>query len=408
MTVPLQLPTGIIAEPASLTSDEELLTTRVSSFRFDLLEPRFTTNGDPLPEAVIGTLDGVTGGEVSWTYNAAIKGGGSIDVTDVGQEIDWMRARIRPVAILNDAREVPIGVFIPAAPKEAYATGQRSWPVELLDKNSLLDQDVYADPATGRALPYSLDAGVDVMDAIRYLIEGVGESALGIPTDLGLTTANPLTWDIGTPRLQIINDLLSAVNYFSLWVDSMGQFRATPYTDPVSRPAQYALLAPFEAGRFMVPDWTRDRDIYSIPNRFIVTTQGDEENEGLMSTATLPASSPYSFAKRGRWVTGVEQDVEVATQGCLNRYAAWRLEVAASVSQRIEISHPILPDLRVNENIYFQAADVPRTLCTVYKTSVVFDPLGLCRTELAEAVNTIEDPLGDHAPEPDPDPEPGD
>lgn len=402
--MPLNLPAGLIAQPAPLSPDETLLTTRVTSFRFDLLEPRFTTNGVPIPEAVVGTLDGVIDGEVSWTYNSSVKGGGTLDVVDLGQNIDWVRARIRPVAILNNEREVPVGVFIPAAPKEDHAASQRVWPVELLDKNSLLDQDVYADPVNGQALPYSLDTGADVMDAVRYLIEGVGENTDMIPTDLGLTTANPMTWDVGTTRLQIINDLLSSVNYFSLWVDGMGQFRVTRYTDPASRPAQYALLAPFEEGRMMTPDWTRDRDIYSIPNRFVATTSGDEENEGLISTAVLPASSPYSYTRRGRWVTGVEQDVEAANQASLDRYAAWRLAISTAVSQRIEISHPILPDLRVNENIYFQAGDLPRTLCTVYKTSVAFDPTALCTTELAEVVQTIEDPEMDPMPEP---PEPG-
>lgn len=383
---------GQVAHPIPLSDEEVLLSNRVTDFRFDLLERRYAADGRPIPEAVVGELLGVTGGEVSWTYNASVKGGGTIDLERTSQEIDWMTARIRVVAILNDQTETNVGVFIPSAPKsEHYAVGV-SVPLEVLDKCSLLDQDVYADPVTGMALPYSLGVGADVMGAIRELIEGIGESAQSIPDDLGLTTSNSMTWDIGTTRLRIVNDLLESVNYFSLWVDGMGQFQVTKYTPPQSRPAQYELLAPFEDGRLFDPEWSQDHDIYSIPNRFVAMTSGDEEEEALVSTAILAPESPYSFESRGRWVTAVATGVEAVDQEALDRYTEWRLALAVSTSRRISIQHPILPDLRVNGNIFFSSDSTTRSLCTVYKTSVVFDPLEFCSSELSEVAEVEIDP----------------
>lgn len=389
--MPLPLP-GRVLRPVVAELEDQLSATRVTSFRFDLLERRFTANGDPIPEAVVGQLHGVTAGEVSWTYNASIKGGGSITVVETGQDIDWATARIRPVAILNDATEIPIGVFIPSAPKRTHTATGTLVPVELLDKCSLLDQDVYADTDTGMALPFSLAVGSDVLLTVKSLIEDVGEATPLIPPDEGILTSSPMTWDVGTTRLRIINDLLSAINYFSLWVDGTGAFRTTKYTPPKDRPAVYSLLAPFEDGRLMSPEWNSEEDIYSIPNRFVAITQGDDTKEGLVSTAMLDPASPYSYANRGRWVTAVATGVEVTDQEALDKYAAWRLAIAVSVSQRIEVKHPILPNLRVNENIHFQAGDGPRLLCSIYKTSVVFDPLALCITELSEAAEVVEDP----------------
>lgn len=398
--MPLILP-GQTLQPIPTTFEQQLLENRVTDFRFDLLERRWTTNGVPINESVVDQLQGVLGGEVSWTYNASVKGGGSLEVVEVGQNINWVTARIRPVAILNNETEVPIGVFVAAAPKKDHSAVGVQRPIEILDKCSLLDRDIYADLDTGQALPFSLAEGSDVFLTVKNLIERIGESAQMIPTDLGIVTANPMTWEVGTTLLKIINDLLSAAGYFSLWVDGMGQFQVTKYAPPASRPAIYELLAPFENGNLMAPDWSEDEDIYSIPNRFVATTTGDEENEGLISTAMLDPSSPYSYFNRGKqWVTAVEEGVEAVNQQSLDNYASWRLALAVSVSARREVSHPFLPEMQVNSNIFFREESRNRILCSIYKTNVIFDPLELSTTELAAVTEVIEDPEMDEPVDP--------
>lgn len=388
--MPLILP-GPVPHPISTTLEEQFRETRVTHFRFELLEKRFTTDNQPIPEAIVGELQGVTGGSVSWTYNQAVKGGGSLNVLDVGQNISWVQARIRPVAILNNDTEIPVGVFIPSAPTRQHSAVGTEIPIEMLDKCSLLD-DAYGDQATGRVMPFSLDGGSDVMLTVKALIEEVGESAHMIPTDLGILTSGPLTWDVATTRLTIINDLLQSAGFFALWCDGMGQFRVTKYVRPEDRPAQHTLLAPFENGNLMSPEWSETEDIYSIPNRFIATTQGDGAGPGLASTAMLDPSSPYSFANRGRWVTGIETGATAVDQQSLDNYAAWRLAMAVSVSHRIIVKHPIIGDFRVNENVYFREEGLDRLLCSIYKTTLPFNPVELCESEIGKVEKVIEDP----------------
>lgn len=397
--MPLQLPAGVVATP--INDPHPLRGTRNTSFRFEILEQRRTDNGRPLPEAFVGVLDGVLpSGSVDWTYNASIKGAGKISVVDTGQVVDWLNARIRPVAIIEtedgQVSEFSCGVFVPSTPVEKWTSEGRTWDVELLDKNSILDQDVPAD-SSGRPRTVSFQPGWNVLAAVKGVIQWAGELSPAIDyLSPSVYTTSPMTWDVGTTYLKIINDLLESGNFFSLWVDNEGQYRTTPYTLPENRPTVYSLMAPFDASgpSIMSPDWQRERDIYSIPNRFVAIGQGDSETPAMTAYAVnTDSASPFSYPARGRWITQVETGVEAVDQAALNAYAARKLKIATSVSSTITVQHPILPDLRVNDAVNFVNPEAHlRTKCTVTKTSIPFDPLGLAETEFLE-VGGIEQEL---------------
>jgi len=149
-----------------------LLPPRITRFRFDMLGPMQDDNGNVIREAEIGPLHGVqNGGSVTWKSTSAIKGGGTITVQDVGQLVDWLTVRIRPMVRIESPDgtrviETPCGVFIPTAPKGEWTDMGRTWSVELLDKLSILDQDIPTD-AAGNPITYGVDVGGNVLDAVR-------------------------------------------------------------------------------------------------------------------------------------------------------------------------------------------------------------------------------------------------
>lgn len=384
--MPLIFPAGVTAAPLTADLNGVLSGPRVTNHRFDLL-------GND--EDLVGALTSVQpGGSVSWDYNAAIKGGGSINVMDIGVEHDWLNLRIRPVMILEGAgvletagqQEVACGVFLPTAPVETWTATGRSWAVELLDKCSILDQDIVTD-ASGNPTTYSALTGANVVALVKALIAGAGETSPAILPGTK-TLSRDLTWDMGTTRLKIINDLLDAANYFSLWCDGAGQFQVTPYVEPKDRPPVYALATPFSRGELslMAPDWTRDRDIYSIPNRYVAVTSGDSEVAALTSVATnMDPLSPYSYPSRGRWITAVLTGAEATTQADLNAIAKRGLTNLSAVANLIAVSHLYLPDVMVNRTVRFinQVADLD-LLAYVTKTTIPFDPVTLCSSEFRE------------------------
>src|SRR5690606_35361928 len=117
--------------------------------------------------ALIGTLDGVSGGSIEYVNNRTVKGGGTLDVVDRNQDIDWLNVRLRPCMYINQYKW-SLGVFLPSTPKENWTSEGRRWTVELLDKTSILDQDA-------ATTSYSLPAGTNVINTVRDLILSSGE-----------------------------------------------------------------------------------------------------------------------------------------------------------------------------------------------------------------------------------------
>lgn len=382
--MPLPLPAGNIAIPLISGTDQALQGPRVTDYRFELLDQ---------DEHLIGLLETVNGGSVDWVSRTAIHGGGTLDVADPGTVVDWLNVRIRPVIIYARADTPPIqertlGVFLTAAPVEAWTETGRTWQVELLDKLSILDRDIVTD-GNGDPVTYSVDTGANIIDTVRTLIEDTGETTQAI-LDHAAVLSSPMTWDLGTARLKICNDLLDAGNFTSLWTDAAGQFQARPFVAPEDRAPVYSLLAPFVQGQtsLMAPSWSVDRDIYEVPNRYVAITSGSGDTPALTSVAeNLDPNSPFSYANRGRWVTRVLTNAEAADQGALDAIARRGLTATTSVAAVVSVENVYLPDLLMNSTVWFRntSADLA-ILCEVNKLTVPFDPLALCKTELLEVL----------------------
>src|SRR5690606_30012693 len=128
---------------------------------------------------------------------------------------------------------------------------------------------------------------------------------------------SPMVWEAGTSKLRIVNDLLAAIDYNSLWVDGQGNFRATPYVRPAARSITYSILND-ESGAALVreladgqesiylDEWSRDRDVYGVPNKVVAVATGTGDEEPLVGVATNEdPASPFSEPSRGRWIVHV-------------------------------------------------------------------------------------------------------
>jgi hypothetical protein len=389
--MPLTLPSPPVGTVRSSSAAALVSGHRYTAFRYDLLGRMEDDSGGIIHEALIGRLDGVQGGSVNWKLTSAIKGGGTIDLLDLSQDIDWLNARIRPMVTVESATgleriEVACGVFIPAAPKESWSSTGCSWSVELLDKNCLLDQDIVTDGA-GNAITYSLPAGANVVDAVKQLIAGVNETTPAIDP-YPKVLSSPLTWEMGTSRLQIINNLLSAADFDSLWVDGWGQYRTAPYVEPSDRTPIYLGIDPFGDGPTAArsPDWMIDRDIYAVPNRMIAVGQGDGDVEAIVAVVTNEDPfSPFSYQSRGRWITTVDTGVEAVDQAALLAYARRRMTMLSTTAERIEVQHMYLPELLVGSVVRFadSASGMDKTF-VIRETDLAFDPLAFSKSILQE------------------------
>lgn len=356
--------------PIRTFTPEEILTgNRSTRFYLDILDAT---------DAPLMRLDGVTGGKLDWVSNAMIKGGGDLTVIDVDQTINWLTARLRPVMVIDGLPIQPLGVFLPSEAPESWGNG-RSWAVKLLDKTTILDQDKVAET-------YALASGTVVTTAVIALIASSGITNYAVTASVK-TLAGSLVWSAGTGKLRIINDLLDAINYFSLYANFDGQMVAEPYTVPAQRPLRYQFVDGPSA--IYEPGFTMDVDIWNIPNRVTLIGVGDGVTAALTSTIdNTDPLSPYSIANRGRVIGVTETGVEAADQTTLDSLARTRLIELTSPTSGVEISHAPVPGLAVNQAVKFRRtpAGIDATH-TVSKTTITLKGDALAITTLRKVAN---------------------
>lgn len=308
----------------------------------------------------LGLLDGVTGGSAEIVAQSMLGGSGSLTL-DRRQDIDWMSHRVQAI-YSNGKTSWPVGTYLLSSPKENHTAFTVSYEVGLLTKMNVVSEDTVDDR-------YSLAAGTLIIPTVAALIASTGETRVAV-TDSTATLTAALTWEAGTSKLTIINDLLQAAGYWSLWCDGSGLFRVEPYTDPASRPVAFE----FRHGEtsLHMPDWGREQDNTSVPNRFVAVGQGDEDAPPLVGVAANEnPDSPYSFQARGRWITATEEGVEAESQTVIDQYAARKLREAMDPVARLTVTHAMLP-LEPNALIGFTPEDGIHRLATVQRMSMNF------------------------------------
>lgn len=300
-----------------------------------------------LSDVPLGRLDGVKSCECRFNVNAKIRGGGSL--TYSGPRVDWLRHRLQPWIEITDGTRTdrrPLGVFIPAAPGTRYSATGSEVELELYDKTDLLDKDRVENA-------YSAPAGVIVTDFVRSILLAMGESQVAI-TDSTETLRNPMVWEAGTSKLRIINDLLAAINYFAIWCDGYGVFRADPYRRPQQRAVELELIDGDNC--IYAPEFSHDFDAYDVPNKVACTSDSNGDKPALTAVATnVDPANPYSYPARGRWIVRVENSVEASSQAVLQGIADRYLIEGQQVGSKYAIKHAAVP-LELNDVVRFVRA----------------------------------------------------
>lgn len=390
----MSIPSGVLPV-VNLSTQDVLYNSRVTSYRFELLKH----NADGT-DSLSGYLDGVLpGGQAAWQWNAAVKGSLSIKVYDLAAaqpgmtriaDVNLTTIRIRPVLVIQGLPDIPLGVFLVTAGPETWRNTGRTFELELHDRATALDQDQVS--AT-----FTANTSTPILAQVASIITSAGESFVPDGTETR-TLATAQVWDVGTTKLQIVNDLLGALNYNSLTVTGSGLFAATPYVRPAVRTITYGLLngVPRElvdgAQSIYEPDWNRDRDIWGVPNKVVAVGQGTGATApSLGSYTNTDPASPFSYPSRGRWITSTLTGVSIPSTGdpvaFLTDAAHNSLIAQSSPQATVTVKHLPLP-LAVGDVVRFAS-----TPAGIDKRHVVvglqldLGPTGLMQANLQEVID---------------------
>jgi hypothetical protein len=191
----------------------------------------------------------------------------------------------------------------------------------------------------------------DRLDASLTVASGTVavSKAAEIAVDLGLpvvasasskTLTADMSWDAGTTRLEVVNDLLEFAGFWSAGVDGWGRVVMAPYESPAARSVAWT----FQSGEgcTFLPSVSRATDAFDVPNKCVLVAS--------MLDSTLVGSytnddplSPFSTVSRGRTIAITDTVSDAETTEDLVARAQMRLAAATSSSETVVLSHAYAP-----------------------------------------------------------------
>lgn len=331
MTILTGLPRGPITSPAA-----HLVGRRSQeSWPVDILD---------MDDEVTGTLERVEGGSVDFNVAAEIRASGSLSVADP-QGIDWhairLRVRYEFVDEAGTRWSYPLGVFLPTTPGDDHEETGTTTEVELYDKTVILSGDQIDETWTAQK-------GTTVVQAVTDVLATIGEDdRVAAPADGGGTLAADMVWEPGTTKLRIVNDILEAGNFFSIWVDGTGVWQLRPYVPPAERGVEWNHVAGENA--IFLPSVNHEEDTFNVPNRVVLVGRAEPDADG--GDAPGPSAiaennnpdDPFSIPRRGRVISVREDEQDATSESVLGELAARRLRELSAPTSTYFVQHMFVP-----------------------------------------------------------------
>lgn len=244
---------------------------RTLSYRIDVLDGEIKV-GELSAKEVGITFDG----------NAAdVK----LSMTGTVQEdsgIDWYKNRIRPV-LIDGGKESNLGVYLPQYVERQTDGGATYKQFEAYDLSILAKNDKLTERL-------NLKQGTLYLTAIQGVLFSAGITKIIADKSDAVLQSDRDDWDVGTPKIEIVNQLLEEMSFNSLYVDLNGTARLTRYESPTASNIDHF----YTAGQASIiePGTTVESNFFEIPNIWIAVVSNPDLPEPL--TARFINDNPLS------------------------------------------------------------------------------------------------------------------
>lgn len=298
------------------------------SFRYELLDNKNRVKKIPLDTVISASVANNALAQIKRTARFVLKD---------DPDINYLTDRIKPYVRLwmgDGWVEFPQGVFILSTPPERTdSRGIVTREIEAYDQLQILVDD----KVDSR---YTLMEGTRYTDNIKVLLESAGITQYNVTrSESQLPTTRD--WEPGTSKLQIINDLLGAINYRSLFFDENGYAIALPYVSPVNRPSEYTYRD--DGKSVMFPEAERHLDLFHIPNRWVLVVSNPELPPIRSTYTNTNPDSITSTVSRDRTIVDYREYEDIANQTALDALVQRIAFEASQVYEQVSIETAIMP-----------------------------------------------------------------
>jgi len=299
--------------------------------------------------------DDLVGGRVERNLYANIHG--TCDLS-ISRDLAWGNALVRPHMTLTDgarSARFDLGVYALTTPERRVGETPTTFDVQGYDRLYLLSREVGADytAAMGTTYRQALLNAFASAGLSGALIEGAAaDSTLPVARTWLLVpdnqadpdqTSSPVTW------LRVVNDLLRAINYRSVWCDEAGLFRCQAYQEPVVRASEFDLTADDVLRTIVGEDRTVTGDVWQTPNRWVAIASNPptgvtpSEANGLIQVRQNLTDGPTSQAQRTPPVWSKTFSYEAASSAALAGLIDRRVASDRRLTRTVEMSTGPLP-----------------------------------------------------------------
>lgn len=253
--------------------------------------------------------------------------------------IDYRVDRIRPYMIYKDGAstvERSLGIFLLNSPKRKDQGSRVYREIEAYDQLSILADARVAytfETVTDGAKPLTqlvkeILTGTDTTIPVKFGYSFPNEFVDITPAAAG-TLSKTMKFEVGETWLNVINSMLTSINYTPLYATGDGVLTSRPYQLPENRPTMHTYLD--DSLSIIYKQAEEEYDIHDVPNVFVVTQKADSTGEQVYSRLfNNNVGSLSSIPNVGRYIVDYREVDNIANQGVLDTYCA---RIASEASQ---------------------------------------------------------------------------
>jgi len=295
--------------------------------------------------------------------------------------VNWLADQIRPEMIIDGA-VYRLGVYLPAT------VNQRETETEQMIELETYDRSWLARDSRIESRQY-FAAGTNYIEAVSSLLAASGIGTISaVSSTLTLPEARE-SWEIGTSRLDIINDLLQEIGYRKVWMDAEGTARLEPYETISAENIRHS-ISDRDVRSLLLPGMGRQTDVYSAPNVFVAICSNPDKDEGMIATAeNHSGQSPLSIQRRGRRIVEVTRIDNIASQEELQAFVDRQLSDSLISGETIQVTTGLLPGFDSGEVTSLQYGEL-FAICREKAWSMSLKPGGDMKHTLEREVLNVD------------------
>ena len=265
--------------------------------------------------------------EIHMNFTARIR-----DITELTAYEDYVIPVLRLQYAGGSIVEEQVGHFIVVPAQRIYSQASTEGTVDARGLEWLLTIDEYPKG-------YSISAGNDFALEVRNCLRDAGLNRYNIPNS-GKTVPRKRTWDPGTKRIKVVNDLLDSISYYPIHMGRDG--RLTSFKIPNTAHAEPAVMYDTGSRSDIVGVITESPDMENFANRMVVIAEDAERDTIRVIESNTNQASPVSIPRLGFTKTKTHTSTNLKNATDARELCKRMLERAARHLVKLEIE--TLPD----------------------------------------------------------------